>query len=386
MKRSSFLNNVLGAGTIIAVPNQITQTPAPFTPTLRIAVIAPLSGPLKEYGLQLTDGVQAAVDEQNQTRFQNERAFIFDAYDDQNDPPQALARANFVCGSPDVIATIGHLGAAATLATLNTYSQFVMPLIVPTVTDNRLTNQGYLNVFRLPSSDRDEGQLLGAYAVKTGSKAPHVVHGGDVTGLSLATGFVSRAASLHVAAATTVADFLHSDPAGIARMILAKEPDFVAFAGTVQRLGGIMDALHEAGYTGRFAGTQGFFDQATIAAHSPACEGMIVSTDVPYFPLAPTALPDVQRYEGRRGKMSPVAGFGYSAVQLLADVMRRTSAVTRISMVRGLTNGGSYDTVMGSYTFGVTGDQIDPNVYFYAVRNGKFAYERQAHSSGFMLR
>ena len=385
MKRGSFLN-ALGATTLLPVPIPVTQTPSPFTPTLRIAVIAPLSGPLKEYGLQLTDGVQAAVEEQNQTRFQTERAFIYDAYDDQNDPSQALARANFVCGSPDVIATIGHLGAAATLATLNTYSQFTMPLIVPTVTDNRLTNQGFLNVFRLPASDRDEGQLLGAYAVKTGSKAPHVVHAGDTAGLSLATGFVSRAASLHVAAALTVADFVHNDAAGVAHTILAKDPDFVAFAGTVQQLGGLLDALRDAGYTGRFAATQGFFDQATIAAHSPASEGIIVSTDVPYFPLAPTALPEVQRYEGRRGKMSPVAGFGYAAVQLLADVMRRTSAVARIPMIHGLTGGGSYDTVMGSYTFGVTGDQTDPNVYFYTVRDGKFAYERQAHSSGFMLK
>jgi hypothetical protein len=40
----------------------------------------------------------------------------------------------------------------------------------------------------------------------------------------------------------------------------------------------------------------------------------------------------------------------------------------------------------GTYSFGPTGDVLDPNCYFYVLKDGKFAYERQAHRSGFMLK
>jgi len=54
--------------------------------------------------------------------------------------------------------------------------------------------------------------------------------------------------------------------------------------------------------------------------------------------------------------------------------------------VRALAGAGAYDTVTGSYTFGPYGDVLQPNCYFYNVRDGKFAYERQARPTGFMLK
>ena len=107
---------------------------------------------------------------------------------------------------------------------------------------------------------------------------------------------------------------------------------------------------------------------------------------MPYYPLAPTAIRDVQFYEARFGGLTPVAAYGYAAVQLIRLAARRTAATNRLAMVRALSGGGAYDTVTGSYSFGPTGDVIDPNCYFYRMKDGKFAYERQAHPSGFMLK
>jgi ABC-type branched-subunit amino acid transport system substrate-binding protein len=81
-----------------------------------------------------------------------------------------------------------------------------------------------------------------------------------------------------------------------------------------------------------------------------------------------------------------VAAYGYAAVQLIRLAARRTGATNRLAMIRALASGGVYDTVTGSYTFGPNGDVLDPNCYFYRVKDGKFAYERQAHPSGFMLK
>ena len=113
---------------------------------------------------------------------------------------------------------------------------------------------------------------------------------------------------------------------------------------------------------------------------------MVVSSAAPYYPLAPSTTMDVREYVTHNGPLTPVAAYGYAAVQLLTLAQQRTGATSRIQMLRALANGGSYTTLTGLYTFSPTGDVVDPNCYFYVLKDGKFSYERQARRTGFMLR
>ncbi len=381
MNRAEFLAG-LGGGAGAA---QIAQVPS-YTPTLRFALICPQSGPDARLGRQLRDGVNAAVDEFNRERMLSEPALFFTQYDDHNTPADATVQASFATGNPDVVAVIGHLSSGPTLIAQPAYANASVALIVPTVTDDRITERGYRNVFRLPTKDSDEGGLVAAYAIKSGSKAPHVVTQDGDYGPDVAAGFIRRAGALHVAAGATQFSLDKPDFAGAANAVLAKSPDWVVLAGNVGDMGPLLKALRAKGYTGRFIGTQGFFDAQTVKDYAQEAEGLVVSTSVPYYQLAPTAVRDVQLYESRYGALTPLAAYGYSAVQLIRLAARRTGAVNRLTLLRTLATGGNYDTVTGSYSFGPTGDTIDPNCYFYRVTNGKFVYERQAHPSGFMLK
>jgi branched-chain amino acid transport system substrate-binding protein len=378
MNRGEFLAALGGA-------TQLGQL-QPYTPTLRFAVICPQSGPDARLGRQLRDGVRGAVDTFNRERMLNEAVLFYTEYDDHNTPADATVQASFATGNPDVVAVIGHLSSGPTLIAQPAYANAPVALIVPTVTDDRITERGYRNVFRLPTKDSDEGSLVAAYAIKSGSKAPHVVTQDGDYGPDVAGGFVRRASALHVTAGTTQFTLDKPDFAGAANAVLAKSPDCVVFAGNVGDMGPLMKALRAKGYTGRFIGTQGFFDAQTVKDYAAEAEGLVVSTSVPYYPLAPTAVRDVQLYESRFGALTPVAAYGYSAVQLIRLAARRTGAANRLTLLRALATGGTYDTVTGSYSFGPTGDTVDPNCYFYRVKDGKFTYERQAHPSGFMLK
>ena len=381
MIRAGFLGAI---GAAAAAP-QLAQTPA-YTPTLRFAVVCPQSGPAARVGGQLLDGVRAAVEEINRERTSFERLLIFDAYDDHNTAADATVQASFATGNPDTQAVIGHISSAATLVTEPAYANAQIALIVPTVTDDRITARGYRNVFRLPTKDSDEGSLIAAYAISTGSKAPHVaVQDGDY-GAAVAGGFARRAAALHLSAEATQFSLDKPDYAKAADAVLAKNPDCVLLAGNVADMGPLLPALRAKGYAGRFIGTQGFFDAQTVKDYAKAAEGLVVSTSVPYYPLAPTALREVRFYETRYGALTPLAAFGYAGVQLIRLAARRTGAANRLALIRALATGGVYDTVTGSYSFGPNGDVLDPNCYFYRVKDGKFTYERQAHPSGFMLK
>jgi ABC-type branched-subunit amino acid transport system substrate-binding protein len=205
-------------------------------------------------------------------------------------------------------------------------------------------------------------------------------------GPDVARAFVRRASALHMNAEATVFSADKPDFAKAADAVLSHSPDCVVLAGNVDDMGQLLVTLRAKGYTGRFVGTQGFFDAQTLKQYPKESDGLVVSTIVPYYPLAPTAVRDVQEYQSHYGPLTPVAAFGYAAVQLIRAAVRRTNAANRLALTRALVGGGAYDTVTGSYTFGPTGDVLDPNCYFYRVAGGKFTYERQAHPSGFMLK
>jgi branched-chain amino acid transport system substrate-binding protein len=380
MIRSDFLAG--GAAFAVAAPVPQIQ---PYTKTLRFSVVCPQSGPDARIGRQLLDGVRGAADEMNRTRPSYEPVLLYTAYDDHNTPADATVQAAFATGSPDVMAVIGHISTSTTLVTEPAYANAQIPLIVPTVTDDRITARGYRNVFRLPTKDSDEGSLVARYAIATGSKAPHVVAQETDYGPDVATSFVRRASALHINAEATVFPVDKPDFAK-ANAVLSHSPDCVVLAGNVDDMGPLLPMLRAKGFAGRFVATQGFFDAQTLKQYPKESEGLVVSTTVPYYPLAPTASRDVQEYQAQHGALTPVAAFGYAAVQLIRAAVRRTNATNRLALIRAIANGGAYDTVTGSYTFGPNGDVLDPNCYFYRITNGKFTYERQAHPSGFMLK
>ncbi len=207
---------------------------------------------------------------------------------------------------------------------------------MPTVTDDRITAQGYRNVFRLPVKDSDEGALVAGYVLSTGSKAPQVVSQDGDYGPEVATGFVRGAAARRVDAPATQFPLDKPDYAKTAATILAKNPDCIVLAGLVGDMGPLLPALRAKGYSGRIVATQGFFDAQTVGKYAKDAEGLVISTNVPYYRLAPTALRDVQDYESRYGPLTPVAAYGYAAVQLVRAAVRRTGASNRLNLIRAL--------------------------------------------------
>jgi branched-chain amino acid transport system substrate-binding protein len=378
MIRADFLASLGGAITVAQA--------SPFTRTLRVAVVAPESGDAASLGRQLIGGVRAAIDEINRNRPSFNPFLLVDVHDDHNEAADAVVQASFASQNPEVIAVIGHLSTAPTLAALQTYANANVPLIVPTVTDDRVTAQGYRNVFRLPTKDSDEGGMLAAYAIKAGAKTPLVVAQDGDYGAQLAGGFVRRAGALHIGATQLALPANKPDYARTAEVVLAKTPDSVTLAGTVSAMGPLLAALRAKNYTGRVLASQGLFDAETLKTYAKEAEGLVVSTNVPYYPLAPTAQRDVQDFQAQYGVLTPVTAYGYASVQLVQTAAQRTGATNRLTLIRALASGGTFDTITGSYTFGPYGDVFDPNCYFYVVHDGKFAYDRQAHPSGFMLK
>jgi branched-chain amino acid transport system substrate-binding protein len=379
--RSQFLSALGASPVALTLPGPGSQ--------IAFAVVGPLSGPARPIGQQLVAGVQGAVDEANNYSVQlapGSQTYTVRTYDDQNAVAVAILEAQFATGDSTIVAAIGHVSSQATLAAIQTYANSAMPLMVPLNTDVRITQTNNRNVFRLPTNDTDEGFINARAAIKQYKpKVPYVFVQDADYGADVANGFIE---AMNQAKITTPYQQFHWDKPDFGAVVdkaLTASPDFIFLAGTTVDMGGILPVLRAKGYTGPIAASQGFFDAATLKL-GDAANNLTISTSMPYLPYAPTATRYVNDYQARSGPLTPVAAFGYAATQILLSAITISGAAIRSQLLSALHTGQPVETVAGSFAFGANGDTIDPQLYFYTVRDGKISYLHQAHPSSFMIR
>lgn len=375
--RSHFLTG-LGA-TVVA------QSLVQMTATVSIGVCAPFSGSAKPIGQRLADGVQGAITEANQLAGTLSRTYLMRTFDDQNTAANAVLQSSIATADSSVFGMIGHVSTDATLQAIPNYGHAQMPLVIPFGTDDRLTATPYHCVFRLPTKDTFEGEIFARTVVdQFAPKLPYVFVQDADYGADVANGFLNVMGGRKIAAQYQQFHYEGADFGTVVDTALAVKPDYVFLAGTVADMGPIVATLRTKGYTGPIGASQGFFDAQTLKIG--AAEGITVSTSMPYLPLAPSTLTNREEFERQFGHMDPYAAFGYAAAQILISAIGRANASSRNAVVTALAQGVPIDTMVGQYSFTAFGDALQPQLYYYTIRKGAFAYLKQAHPSSFMMK
>jgi branched-chain amino acid transport system substrate-binding protein len=380
ISRSDFLGS-LGA-TSVAATSPFPQ----ITPSISIALCAPLSGPAKAIGDRLSKGVQAAINDSNELAGTLARTYAMRPFDDQNTPANASMVSSFATGDSSVIAAIGHVSSDATLQGIANYGPAQLALIVPLCTDDRVTATQYRNVFRLPTKDSFEGQIFARTVLaQYKPKLPYIFVQDADYGADVANGFIAAMTEAKVPAQYQQFRYTGADFAAVADKALAVQPDYVFLAGTVGDMGPIVAALRTKGYSGPLGASQGFFDPGTLKLGAGA-DGMMISTSMPYLPFAPSTVRARQQFETHFGTLDAFAAFGYAATQIIISAVTRTNAGGRGATVTAIAQGVPIDTMTGTYSFNSFGDPLQPQLYYYTLKDGKFTYLKQAHPSTFMLK
>ncbi len=360
---------------------------SPVGGNVTIGVVAPFTGDDIRLGEQLGNGVRAALDDANQLRGNLDRAYTMRTFDDQNLLATGLVNAEFACDDPTVIAVIGHLSGRITEAALATYVNNRMPVVCPASTYDRLTSHGYGNIVRLAVKDSTEGRAAARYVAKTKPAPTSVVvlsQDGDY-GPDVAAGFIDQTAGDKLK--TNAINFSWDKPdfATVTKSALTSAPDAIFLAGIPKDMGPVVRQLRAGGYTGRFFGSQGFFDPLTLQKYGAELEGLTISTSMPPLAIAPGAFRIKSDYERRYGALTPLAAFSYAAAQIVIAVVRRTGSQDRLAVARVLNASSTFATVIGPITFANDGDPQDPNVYFYSIVNGAWKYVASSIPSSFVV-
>ncbi len=348
---------------------------APYTKVVTIAVVAPLSGSGEQPGIDLSNGVQLAVDEANESRALTDFGWKVQTFDDQADPGIAMQEAQFALVDQTTSFVIGHLGAEETSFALPTYHDQEVPLIIPTQPYYALTQHGYDNVFRLCPTDVDEGAAAAKYAEKTlkATKAA-IVYVKDQFGVDSGQGF-----QLYAAAGTALktdsfgVDVDAKSDKDVVTAVKAFAPDLLYFSGSGAYLTKVLQDLRTANVSVPAMANDGFFDAGMIKKAGSASDGMIVTSCVPPLNLMPTAQPFVNHYESKYGTPSAYALYGYVATQVAIAAAKQAHSADRLRLDRVLSV-GTFQTVIGPVSFDHMGDPFQANVYFYKASGGALAY------------
>lgn len=383
--RKGFLLSGAAALAGAAIPSAARAQVHQFAQQLTIAVNVPLSGDKAEAGRQIASGVQAAIDEYNQMTGAYSTAFVMRTFDDMDALAQAIVNVQFAAADPSVLAVVGGFDGPLTTASLATYANQQMPLLVPGSTADSITAQGYRIVWRLPTKDSLEGQLHARFIAKRAKPkmALAITQDGDY-GYDTARAFVDQAKNLGIAADGYAFPYDKPDFATHAQRILTKKPDYVLLCGTTGAMGPLIPALRSAGYSGTFGATEGFYDQSTLGKYSDAFKNGFISTSFPPLDRAPDVLNALNDFRTRY-TVTALSAFGYACAQIIMSAAKRTGATSRLALMTALQRPSSYDTIVGSFQFNFTGDPLDPNLYFYTIADGKFKYVAPAHPTAFVL-
>ncbi|MGD9559622.1 MAG: ABC transporter substrate-binding protein [Oscillospiraceae bacterium] len=162
-----------------------------------IGGLAPLTGDVSKYGIGVYNGARIAVDEINEAGGVLGRQIKYVCHDEKGDATEAINAYNTLVQTDKIIALMGDVTTAPTIAVAKKAAEDEIPMITPTATGAEVTEIGD-NIFRICFTDPFQGELLAHYAstVIGAQSAAILFDTGDPYSSGIADAFEEKAAEL----------------------------------------------------------------------------------------------------------------------------------------------------------------------------------------------
>ena len=149
-------------------PPAPAAAPAAPSVTVKIGIVAPLTGPQAHIGKDMENAVRLAAADANAAKIVvdgKQLNFEVQAEDDQADPKMAPVVAQKLVDAK-VNAVVGHFNSGTTIPASKLYSDAGIPQISPSATNPKYTDQGFKTAFRVVANDNQQGKVVGEYIAK----------------------------------------------------------------------------------------------------------------------------------------------------------------------------------------------------------------------------
>ncbi len=343
--------------------------------TVRIGQVSPLTGPQAHLGKDNDNGARLALDEINAagvTLGGKKVRFVLMSEDDMADPRTATVVAQKLVDQR-VAGVIGHLNSGTSIPASRIYLDAGIPQISPSATAIAYTAQGFKTAFRVMTNDRQQGKVLGEYAVKKlGARRIAIIDDRTAYGQGLADEVEKavKGSGGEVVAREFTTD-RSTDFLAILTSIKARKPDLVFYGGMDAQGAPMVKQLHSLGIKAKFLGGDGVQTAEFLKLAAAEAEGVTASS--PGLPLdsMPGGKEFREKFTAKYGVIQNYAPYAYDAAMTMVQAMKMADSAEPAKYLAHLPH-VQIAGVTGNIGFDERGDVRGGAITLYQVKNGKW--------------
>jgi branched-chain amino acid transport system substrate-binding protein len=340
---------------------------------LVIGLVGALSGPEAQMGRSIRDGALLAIEEANAQGGVHGRQLELRAYDSQGLPEDAARAAVRLVTLDGAVMIVGADTSGSTLAMAPVATHAEVPMVSPSATSPRVTQEGGPYVFRVCFVDSFQGRVLAGLAHDEGfARMVMLVDLKSAYSVGLAEEFEKR----FVALGGTLlgkATYAQGDSDFRAQLTRLKglHPDALFIPGYYADAAAIALQARQLGLLVPLLGGDGW-DSVTelVALGGQAVEGSQFTTHFSPDNPSPRVQGFLRSFRTRFGHVPPSgAALGYDAARVALDALRRAAAPTGRARREALAETATFDGVTGLITVGKDRDAVKSAVVL-RIRDG----------------
>jgi branched-chain amino acid transport system substrate-binding protein len=344
---------------------------------VKIGHAGPLTGPVAHFGKDGENGARLAVEEVNAKGLKiggQEVKLELVSEDDQADPRTATTVAQRLT-DVGVKGVIGHTTSGASIPASRVYEQAGIPVITPSSTSPKLTQQGFKVTYRVIANDLQQGEAMAKYALGTLKlKKVAIIDDRTAYGQGLADAFGE---SLKKAGGEMVGREFTNDKAtdftAILTKIKAKAPDAVFYGGMDAQGAPMLRQMRQLGMNATYLGGDGSCTGEMIKLAGGALDDKVFCTQAGIPPAQmPGGKDFLARFKERfKGDVLLYAPYSYDATMALVEAMKLADSTDPAKYLPALQK-VTFQGVTGNIAFDAKGDVKEGGVSMYHFANGKW--------------
>lgn len=347
--------------------------------TVKIGVVAPMSGPLAQYGKDIANGAQIAIDELNSDHFtiQRKRArFELVIEDDKAAPDEGKAAARRLIDA-GVVAVFGHFNSGVSIAAAPMYAAAGIPQLSVS-TNPKYTRMGLRTSFRITADDIQQGATLARLiSDKLRTRSLYIVDDRTTFGVGVADEVDRAVKARKLQPLRDSVDAKTADYAAIAQKIKLANADVVFFGGDEAVGLPLLKALRNAELTAKFVVADAMCDASTIKSAGGSANGNYFCTiaGVPPSWLS-SGIGFMEMYKAKFGTPGAYSALSYDGIHILAQAMQQAGSVAPETYLPVLAKGSFSGKIQGTIEFDDKGDIKDGTVVIYQSIGGQLVEQR----------
>lgn len=335
--------------------------------TIKVGLLAPLTGGVAQYGIAVANGVRLFAKEINANGGINGKQVELVEYDEEGDAAKAVTGYNHLVDE-GVVGIVGDVTTGPTVAVVAESQADQMPMITASATAASVTYNAeagtvYNNMFRSCFIDPFQGEKMASFASeKLSAKTAAIIYNnGSDYSTGCADAFAAKCADLGINVVATESYAAGAmDFQGQLTNIAAKSPDVLFIPDYYDTIALIAQQARDAGVTATMLGSDGWDSVLTAVTDASLIEGAYYCSGYSTQDTTEAVQTFLKSYQAEYSdEPNMFAAQGYDAAQILFAAIQKADADGKLDneTIISYMKATDMDCVTGHVTFD---DQNNP--------------------------